>query len=220
MKLLKVFGVVSALVMVVSLSSCVKNGDDEETKWREWLQEVRTQIRASYGFYEGKLYTMSNDQSTAEGDEVEYDEIAATWMLNNDSTIDLHNVPAALLVKKLPESQKALQEAVSNVGNINIHVQMVYNYYYHSPIRMLVYPQSVTFPITYDGGTHQVEVRFYTSEEASGTYSEYMMKDGETYVHENIIYLFPKDLWMDDKLQADFTSSSFLVWYGAKKTLQ
>ena len=46
------------------------------------------------------------------------------------------------------------------------------------------------------------------------------MKDGDTYVHKNIIYLFPKTLYMDNKLQAQFTSSSFLVWLGAKKTLQ
>ena len=221
MKLMKVFGIVSILVMAVSLSSCVKNSDDDlDKKWEEWVKEVQTQIKASYGSYEGKLYTMSNDQSTTEDGEVKKDEIDATWMLNNDSTIDLHNVPAALLVKKLPESQNALKEAISNVGNVKIHVQMLYNYYYHSPLHMLVYPQALKFPITYDGGTHQVEVTFYNSEEASGTYAEYMMKDGATYVHKNIIYLFPKELWMDNKLQADFTSAAFLVWLGAKKTLQ
>ena len=221
MKTMKVFGIVLALVMAVSLSSCVKNGDgdDLDKKWEEWVQEVRTEIKASYGSYEGKLYTMSNDQSTTEGEEAKKDEIDATWTLNNDSTIDLHNVPTALLVKQLPESQKGLKEAVSNAGNVNIHVQMLYNYYYHSPLHMLVYPQALKFPITYDGGTHQVEVTFYNSEEASGTYAQYMMKDEATYVHNNIIYLFPKRLYMDNKLQAEFTSTAFLVWLGAKKTL-
>lgn len=219
MKLMRAFGIVSILAMTVSLSSCVKNGDDDDLdkKWEEWMQDVKTEIKASYGSYEGKLYTMSSE-STEE--EVKKDEMDATWMLNNDSTIDLQNVPAALLVKQLPESKKELKEAISNVGNINIHVQMLYNYYYHSPLLMYVYPQYVTFPITYDGGTHQVEVTFYTTEEASGTYAEYMMKDGDTYVHKNIIYLFPKNLWMDNKLQAEFTSAAFLVWLGAKKTLQ
>ena len=221
MKLMKVFGIVSILVMTVSLSSCVKNGDDDdlETKWEKWMQDVKTEIKASYGSYEGKLYTMSSE-STADDEEIKKDEIDATWMLNNDSTVDLQNVPAALLVNQLPESKKELKEAISNVGNINIHVQMVYNYYYHSPLLMYVYPQHVTFPISYDGGTHQVEVTFYTTEEASGTYAEYMMKDGETYVHKNIIYLFPKNLWVDNKLQAEFTSAAFLVWLGAKRTLQ
>jgi len=32
--------------------------------------------------------------------------------------------------------------------------------------------------------------------------------------------MFPKYLYMDNKLQAEFTSAAFLVWLGAKKTLQ
>ena len=63
----------------------------------------------------------------------------------------------------------------------------------------------------------KVDVQFYNYEEAAGTYAQYMMKDGDTYVHKNIIYLFPKALYMDNKLQAQFTSSSFLVWLGCKK---
>ena len=221
MKLMKVFGIVSILVMIVSLSSCVKNGegDDWDKKWEEWMQDVRTEIKASYGSYEGKLYTMSNEP-VKDDEEVKKDEMDATWMLNNDSTIDLYDVPAALLVKQLPESQKALKEAVSNAGNVKIHVQLRYDYYYHSPLVMYVYPQELTFPIVYEGETHKVEVTFYHTEEASGTYAQYMMKDGETYVHKNIIYLFPKYLYMDNKLQAEFTSASFLVGLGAKKTLQ
>ncbi len=137
MKLMKVFGIVSILVMIVSLSSCVKNGegDDWDKKWEEWMQDVRTEIKASYGSYEGKLYTMSNEP-VKDDEEVKKDEMDATWMLNNDSTIDLYDVPAALLVKQLPESQKALKEAVSNAGNVKIHVQLRYDYYYHSPLVM------------------------------------------------------------------------------------
>ena len=75
MKLMKVFGIVSILVMTVSLSSCVKNGDDDdlETKWEKWMQDVKTEIKASYGSYEGKLYTMSSE-STADDEEIKKDE--------------------------------------------------------------------------------------------------------------------------------------------------
>ena len=221
MKQMKVFGIVSVLLMTVSLSSCVKTGDDDDwdKKWEDWVKEVQTEIKASFGSYEGKLYTMSTEPAK-DDEEVKKDEMDATWILNNDSTIDLHDVPAALIVKHLPDSQKELKEAVSNAGNVKIHVQLVYDYYYHSPLMMYAYPQTLTFPIIYQGETHKVDVQFYNYEEAAGTYAQYMMKDGDTYVHKNIIYLFPKALYMDNKLQAQFTSSSFLVWLGAKKTLQ
>ena len=35
-----------------------------------------------------------------------------------------------------------------------------------------------------------------------------------------VMCMFPKYLYMDNKLQAEFTSAAFLVWLGAKKTLQ
>ena len=190
------------------------NKDDIDKDWEDWLKDVQTEIKASYGSYEGYLYTMSNE-STKEV--IKKDSIFATWTLNNDSTIDLHDVPAALIVKHLPDSQKELKEAVSNAGNVKIHVQLVYDYYYHSPLMMYAYPQTLTFPIIYQGETHKVEVQFYNYEEAAGTYAQYMMKDGDTYVHKNIIYLFPKTLYMDNKLQAQFTSASFLIWKGCKK---
>ena len=52
----------------------------------------------------------------------------------------------------------------------------------------------------------------YDPQESSGYH-------GNMHVHKNIIYLFPKRLYMDNKLQAEFTSTAFLVWLGAKKTL-
>lgn len=40
MKQMKVFGIVSVLLMTVSLSSCVKTGDDDdwEKKWEDWVK--------------------------------------------------------------------------------------------------------------------------------------------------------------------------------------
>jgi len=35
-----------------------------------------------------------------------------------------------------------------------------------------------------------------------------------------VMCMFPKYLYMDNQLQAEFTSAAFLVWLGAKKTLQ
>ena len=216
MKLFKVFGILAVLVMTVSLSSCMKNddSDDLETKWENWINQVNTEIKASVGSYDGKLYTLSNASAEAE---TKYDSIAAAWRINNDSTLDLLNVPAGLLVKKMPESQKALQEAVSSAANVNIHVQMVYNYYYCSPLVMYLYPQYVTFPIEYEGATHQVKISFRSTETASASLAQYMMKDDTGYVHKCMVELYPESLYMDDKLQAQFTANAYLIWLGAKK---
>ena len=175
MKLFKVVSIVTALVVVVSLSSCSKNSDNLEEKWQDWVGQVNTEIAASVGSYNGYLYTKANE--TAES-KAKMDSIIAVWSINSDSTIDLQNVPAALLVKQLPETQKALQTAISNMGNVNIHVKLFYNYYYCSPLVMYVYPQYVTFPVTYEDATHQVKIKFYTSETYTESYAKYMMKDG------------------------------------------
>ena len=216
MKLFKVFGILTVLMMTVSLSSCMKNddSDDLETKWEKWVEQVNTEIKASVGSYEGKLYTLSNASTETE---TKLDTIAAAWRINNDSTLDLLDVPTELLVKKMPESQKTLQEAVSSAANVNIHVQMLYNYYYCSPLVMYVYPQYVTFPIEYEGATHQVKIYFRSTETASASLAQYMMKDDTGYVHKCMVELFPESLYMDDKCQALFSEDAYLVWLGEKK---
>ena len=51
MKSLKVFGILTVLMMTVALSSCVKNDDSEDLdkKWQEWVKQVDTEIKASVG---------------------------------------------------------------------------------------------------------------------------------------------------------------------------
>ena len=219
MKSLKVFGILAVLMMTVGLSSCVKtdDGDDLNKKWKEWVEQVDTEIKASVGTYEGKLYSQSNESTE---DEIELDEIDATWRINADSTLDLLNVPVELLVKKMPESQKALHDAVCNTGNVNIHVKMVYNYYYHSPLVMYVYPQYVTFPVEYEGASHQVKIYIRSTETATNSLAQYMMKDDTGYVHKCMVELYPESLYMDDKLQTQFSAEAYLVWLGAKKEVQ
>ena len=217
MKLFKVVSIVTALVVVVSLSSCSKNSDNLEEKWQEWVGQVNTEIAASVGSYNGYLYTKANE--TAES-KAKMDSIIAVWSINSDSTIDLQNVPAALLVKQLPETQKALQTAISNMGNVNIHVKLFYNYYYCSPLVMYVYPQYVTFPIEYEGASHRVKIYFRSTETASNSLAQYMMKDDTGYVHKCMVELYPESLYMDDKLQTQFYAEAYLVWLGAKKEVQ
>ena len=212
MKLFKVFAFMTVLMMTVGLSSCVKSDDSDtlESKWEEWLKEVQTEINASAGSYSGYLYYQS-DQS-----ENKLDSVDAVWNLNNDSTLDFQNVPIEVLVKHMPESQKDLQAAVSNAGRINIHVKLVYDYYYCSPLVMYVYPQYITFPVDYDGATRQVKISFRTSETTSDSYAKYMMKDDYGYVHKCLVGLYPESLYLDGKLQTQFTADSYLIWLGAK----
>ena len=212
MKLFKVFAFMTVLMMTVGLSSCVKSGDSDtlESKWEEWLKEVQTEINASAGSYSGYLYYQS-DQS-----ENKLDSVDAVWNLNNDSTLDFQNVPIEVLVKHMPESQKDLQTAVINAGRINIHVKLVYDYYYCSPLVMYVYPQYITFPVDYDGATRQVKISFRTSETTSDSYAKYMMKDDYGYVHKCLVGLYPESLYLDGKLQTQFTADSYLIWLGAK----
>jgi hypothetical protein len=212
MKLFKVFAFMTVLMMTVGLLSCVKSGDSDtlESKWEEWLKEVQTEINASAGSYSGYLYYQS-DQS-----ENKLDSVDAVWNLNNDSTLDFQNVPIEVLVKHMPESQKDLQAAVSNAGRINIHVKLVYDYYYCSPLVMYVYPQYITFPVDYDGATRQVKISFRTSETTSDSYAKYMMKDDYGYVHKCLVGLYPESLYLDGKLQTQFTADSYLIWLGAK----
>jgi hypothetical protein len=218
MKLLKVFGILTVLMMTVGLSSCVKNDDDDlNKKWQDWVQQVDTEIKASVGTYEGKLYSQSDESTETE---IKLDSIVATWRINNDSTLDLMNVPVELLVKKMPESQKTLKEAVCKASNVTIHVQMVYDYYYHSPLVMYVYPQYVTFPVEYEGATHQVKIYFRNTETATNSLAQYMMKDNSGYVHKCMVELYPEALYMDDKIQTQFSADAYLVWLGAKKELQ
>ena len=196
MKLFKVFAFMTVLVMTVGLSSCVKSGDSDtlESKWEEWLKEVQTEINASAGSYSGYLYYQS-DQS-----ENKLDSVDAVWNLNNDSTLDFQNVPIEVLVKHMPE----------------IHVKLVYDYYYCSPLVMYVYPQYITFPVDYDGATRQVKISFRTSETTSDSYAKYMMKDDDGYVHKCLVGLYPESLYLDGKLQTQFTADSYLIWLGAK----
>ena len=193
MKLFKVFGILAVLMMTVSLTSCLKSddSDDLEKKWEDWLKQVDTEIKASAGSYEGKLYSLSNESTDTE---TKLDSIAAVWKFNNDSTIDLLNVPAELLVKKIPESQKTLQEAVANAGNVNIHVKLAYNYYYCSPLVMYVYPEYVTFPVNYENATHQIKITFWNSDRATGTFAKYMTRAISTGVSWN--YILSHCIWM------------------------
>ena len=215
MKLFKVFGILAVLLMTASLSSCLKSDDSEDLnqKWADWVKDVNTEISASVGSYEGKLYALA-DSATEQ--DLRYDSIPAVWRVNNDSTLDLLNVPVEYLVKRMPESQKALKDAVCSVGNVNIHVPMVYNYYYHSPLVMHVYPQAVTFPVEYGGETHQIKINFRSTDAASNSLAQYMMKDGTGYVHRFLLQLYPESLYMDDKCQTQFPAEAFLIWLGAK----
>jgi hypothetical protein len=116
----------------------------------------------------------------------------------------------------MPESQKALQEAIVRASSVNIHVKLAYNYYYCSPLVMYVTPQYVTFPITYEDASHRVKITFRNSESNSGTYAKYMMKDDTGYVHKSLVELYPESLYLDDKLQTQFTATSYLIFLGAK----
>ena len=213
MKLFKVFGILAVVMTIVSLSSCMKNddSDDLEKKWENWLKQVETEIKDSACTYQGYLICQKSQS------ENKLDSVPAVWTLNNDSTLDLLNVPTGMLVKQLPESQKTLQKAVANASNVNIHVRLTYNYYYCSPLVMYVYPEYVTFPVKYEDATHQVKITFRNSDTTSGTYAKYMMKDDTGYVHKSIAELYPESLYLDDKLQAQFSANAYLVLVGAKK---
>jgi hypothetical protein len=81
---------------------------------------------------------------------------------------------------------------------------------------MYVYPQYITFPVDYDGATRQVKISFRTSETTSDSYAKYMMKDDDGYVHKCLVGLYPESLYLDGKLQTQFTADSYLIWLGAK----
>ena len=121
MKLLKVFGIFAVLMMTVALSSCVKNDDSEDLdkKWQDWVKQVDTEIKASVGTYEGKLYTKSNESTEAEN---KLDSIPATWRINNDSTLDLLNVPVELLVNWRHAFPTRGASAQSAKRNLSFHV--------------------------------------------------------------------------------------------------
>lgn len=62
MKLFKVFGILAVLLMTASLSSCLKSDDSDDLnkKWEDWVKEVNTEITASFGSYQGKLYALAD----------------------------------------------------------------------------------------------------------------------------------------------------------------
>ena len=215
MKLFKVFGILAVLLMTASLSSCLKSDDSDDLnkKWEDWVKEVNTEITASFGSYQGKLYALADSATESN---LKYDSIPATWRINRDSTLDLLNVPVEYLVKRMPETQKALKDSVCKVGNVNIHVPMVYNYYYHSPLVMYVYPNTVSFPINYEGETHQVKIYFRTTETVSNSVAQYMMKDANGNVDKCMIQLYPESLYMDGRFQTQFPAESYLIWLGTK----
>lgn len=215
MKKLKALSIVLVLTSGLTLSSCLKSdsSDDYNKKWAEWVNTVNTQIKASVGSYHGYLYSRA-DESTSTVEKL--DSIPITWDVINDSTMAMRKVPAALLVKQLPEAMKSLKTAISNADDANIMVSMAYDYTYHSPLMIYVYPDPVKMNVDYEGATHEVEVTFRYTETYTSTYAQYMQQDNGVPVNKSFVKLYPESVYLDGKHQYSLPAEAYLIWYGNK----
>ncbi len=212
MKKITTFSIVMVLMMGLCMTSCLKgnNNDEQEKQWQEWVNEVNAEIRASIGSYGGKMYLCAANKERE-------DSVVANWGIASDSTMVLSAVPLSWLVKKMPENQKALQTAIAERGTSDILVKTAYNYRFHSPLDIYIYPQPIKLNVSYEGKAHQVEIHFYNTESNTNSRAQYLQYSDKELVNLCLLSLSPESIYLDGQRQHVFQMEYYIWWYGSKK---
>lgn len=183
MKAKNILSILLCCMAALSMTACL---DDDNDNNGPTIEQQRAAYQAVQGNYTGKLiyekasYTGANDRT---------DTLDVNWLINTDSVFYVNNFPAAAVAEHIQNAELKAAIAAQPAQRI----KCVYGLYNVSPIAFLVNPGSLTYNVSYNGGTHEVTIAFYVN----STYS-YGAFDSSTKTME--LQFIPGGVYVDKVL--------------------
>lgn len=140
----------------MSVTSCL-NGDDDN-KGSAFLDKNASAMcyQAIQGNYSGNLiYAAKNAADVSDVT----DTLAVSWSFINDSTLIVPEFPVGLIASKVTKPE--LKEALEKAGNRPLKCN--FKFVNASPIQFILNPLTLDYSLDYEGGSHKVQIAFYTN---------------------------------------------------------
>ncbi|MBP7767892.1 MAG: DUF4840 domain-containing protein [Prevotella sp.] len=153
MKHFKLFSLLLCGLAAMAFTSCLNDDDDNKLT----PAEIQQAYLAVAGNHNGKVvFQATNPKNSAD----KLDTLAASWNVTSDSTMTIYNVPISKLAPYINDDN--LKAAIAQLPNAT--VQCFIGFTQLSPVTFLVNPNTLTYEnLNYNGGTHKVQIGFYTS---------------------------------------------------------
>ena len=152
MKTTKLFTIIAVLAMALTVSSCLKNDNDDDNQGMS-KEKKHACFLQMQGTHSGKMYFQYREDG---GTEIKTDSINATWTVVNDSIITIHDIPTRALSTFVQNA--ALKEALAAANNVEIKVY--YECYNESPITFVNYPVAINSNVFFEESTHKATYAF------------------------------------------------------------
>ncbi|MBR7029879.1 MAG: DUF4840 domain-containing protein [Prevotella sp.] len=160
MKNLKLIFLALGCMAALSLTSCLKNDDNNNNGLSE--AQIAQCVNAVRGEYTGKLVYPS--QGTQYYDNA--DTVDVSWSIGADTMLVIKSFPVKAIGEQIYDSdlKKALTES-----DVKGELKCLLGFYgYNNEVLFLLGPQKMDFPIFYKGATHTLSVYFWTNDYSYG----------------------------------------------------
>lgn len=141
------------LAAVSFFASC--NDDDDSGLSYQQKEEA---IQSVFGGYTGSLLYAVNTTTASGNDTTVVDTVSASWSVVSDSVLTIHNFPVSILGNESEDS--SFRAAMKSLPAQDIRCT-IYDVVNNSPVTFILAPETVSFELTYGGGTHTVQIPFY-----------------------------------------------------------
>ena len=152
MKFLKLLPILCGCVAAVSFTSC---NPEEEAK-NLTPEQKKTAFMAVKGSYSGDFIYL-DPKSANKPDKT--DTVSVNWEIDTDSTLTIKNFPAAPLAAHITDAKLAEAMAAQPAQPLKCRI----GFYSVTPVGFLINPISAEYQVTYNGGSHKVQVGFYVN---------------------------------------------------------
>ncbi len=175
------------------MTSCLDDDDDDEdgTITEEQLYAVYQEIR---GTYTGTIsyYELESD-NTLSSDTVTQD---IQWTISSESTLTIKDFPSELLAQYITSETIAAAVAEQEPQDLTCN----WSVYSISPIQLLVNPYTLSYTVTYEGVTYEVQIPFYVN-----SYYSFATYDSDD--KEMTMQIVAGALYVDGVQNSNFVSS-------------
>ena len=153
MKNLKLIFLALGCMAALSLTSCLKDSDDNDGLTPAQISQCYNAVK---GTYNGKMVYPSSDTKYCNTDTID-----VSWSIGADTMLVIKPFPAKIVAQGILDVD--MKEALMNVdmpGELRCYIGF---FKYESEVDFLLAPQKVEYPIFYKGATHKMSVYFWNN---------------------------------------------------------
>lgn len=182
----------------LTLSSCFGDDDDDDNNWLDQQEQKNAQLSVS-GTHSGKMLYNTTDKDG----ETTRDTINASWTVNTDSTLVIHNFPLSQLGDNVNDED--VKAAIQALPNTELKCQ--YYAVTSSPVQCIVNPFTVQRTVNIKGVDRKLQFVFAANNGYS--FMQYVTINNKQTLGLQILYY---TVYIDDVEQTTEAYKAFAIY--------